>query len=312
MEDGQADKAPRRSVAVLPDGELTAVLRDAVSASACEVVADVERAEGLVWCSPSPDGLEAALQAAPRLAWVQLPFAGVEEFVTFFSNDRVWTAAKGIYGTAVAEFALALMLAGLRRVGSFARAQSWKSLDQTSLWDAKVTILGGGGIARSLVALLSPFNCDVVVVRRSDATIEGARIEPAGRLPEALAGAAAVVLALPLTQETKGFVDAQFLHLMDSAAWLVNVARGGIVVTADLVTALQGGTIGGAALDVTDPEPLPDGHPLWALDNCIIAPHAANTFQLGTGHLVELVKENATRFQRGEPLLGRVDVEAGY
>jgi D-3-phosphoglycerate dehydrogenase len=252
------------------------------------------------------------LQAAPGLVWIQLPFAGVEEFVPLFSTDRVWAAAKGIYGQAVAEFALALILAGLRRIGSFARAHSWQSLEQVSLWDAKVTILGGGGIARSLAALLAPFNCDVVVVRRTDAPVDGARTEPASRLAEALAGAAAVVLALPLTPQTEGSVDAHFLGLMESTAWLVNVARGRIVVTADLVTALQRGTVGGAALDVTDPEPLPDGHPLWTLDNCIITPHAANTFQIGTHHLVALVKENSARFRRGEPLLGRVDVEAGY
>lgn len=99
---------------------------------------------------------------------------------------------------------------------------------------------------------------------------------------------------------------------MDPTAWLVNVARGRIVDTADLVAALRLGTIGGAALDVTDPEPLPDGHPLWTLENCLITPHSANTFQLGMAPLVALVKENASRFNRGEALLGRVDVDSGY
>ncbi len=299
-------------VTLLPENELTSQLRAAVSAAGCEVVSDVRRAKALIWCSPDPSGLAAVLQAAPDLEWIQLPFAGVERFVTFFSEDRVWTAAKGIYGPAVAELALALILAGLRKIGSFARASSWLPLDQTSLWSAKVTIIGGGGIARSLIDLLAPFNCDVVVVRRSGAGIEGARVEPADRMADALAGAAAVVLALPLTKETERSVDAKFLELMDPAAWLVNVARGGIVVTSDLVAALRRGAIGGAALDVTDPEPLPDGHPLWTLDNCIITPHAANTFQLGTAPLVALVKENASRFHRCEPLLGRVDIDAGY
>lgn len=299
-------------MALLPGNGLTDALAEAVREAGCDVVSDLSLAEGLIWCSPSPQGLEAALRAAIDLAWIQLPFAGIESFVPFLSNDQVWTAAKGVYGPAVAEFALALMLAGLRRVATFARARSWKSFEQTTLFDAKVTILGGGGIAESLVGLLAPFRCDVVVVRRSDAPLEGARLEPANRLPEAIAGAAAIVLALPLTPATKGLVDAQFLGLMDSDAWLVNVARGGVVVTADLLAALQNGTIGGAALDVTDPEPLPDGHPLWDLDNCIIAPHAANTFQLGTHHLVSRVKENARRFQQHEALLGRVDVEAGY
>lgn len=161
-------------VALLPDNELTGQLRGAVSVAGCEVVSDVRRARALIWCSPDPSGVEAVLLAAPDLEWIQLPFAGVERFVSFFSKDRVWTAAKGIYGPAVAELTLALILAGLRRVGSFARARSWLPLGQTSLWSAKVTILGGGGIARSLIDLLAPFNCDVVVVRRSGAGIEGA------------------------------------------------------------------------------------------------------------------------------------------
>ncbi len=312
MSELHATAATRRRVALLPENGLTDALAKAVREGGCEVTSDISLAEGLIWCTPSPQGLEAAIEAGTNLAWIQLPFAGIEGFVPLLSNDQVWTAAKGVYGPPVAEFALALILAGLRRVATFARASSWKSFEQTTLFDSKVTILGGGGIAESLVALLAPFCCDVVVVRRSDAPLDGARVVAPSRLPEAIEGAAAVVLALPLTPETKGLVDTEFLALMDSGAWLVNVARGGIVVTADLLTALQNRTIGGAALDVTDPEPLPDGHPLWDLDNCIIAPHAANTFQLGTHRLVARVQENARRFQAGEPLLGRVDVEAGY
>jgi D-3-phosphoglycerate dehydrogenase len=99
---------------------------------------------------------------------------------------------------------------------------------------------------------------------------------------------------------------------MDRDAWLVNVARGGHVVTDDLVSALERGVIGGAALDVTDPEPLPAGHPLWGLDNCLITPHVANTWEMAEPLLAERVRQNVERYRRGEPLLGLVDLSAGY
>jgi phosphoglycerate dehydrogenase-like enzyme len=131
-------------------------------------------------------------------------------------------------------------------------------------------------------------------------------------LHEALAGADVVVVALALTPETRGMVDARALEAMEEHAWLVNVGRGGQVVTDDLVAALRAGTIGGAALDVTDPEPLPDGHPLWALPNCIITPHTANTLDMVVPQLSERIRENVRRFAAGEPLVGLVDPDLGY
>ena len=121
-----------------------------------------------------------------------------------------------------------------------------------------------------------------------------------------------VVLALALTPESRGIVDATFLEAMRPHAWLVNVARGAHVVTDDLVAALQNGTIAGAALDVTDPEPLPIGHPLWAQPNCLITPHIANTPEMGLPLIAERVRANVARFGRDETLLGLVDVAAGY
>jgi D-3-phosphoglycerate dehydrogenase len=121
-----------------------------------------------------------------------------------------------------------------------------------------------------------------------------------------------VVLALALTPETTGLVGVEELALMDGDAWLVNVARGAHVVTDDLVAALDAGAIGGAALDVTDPEPLPDGHPLWALDNCLVTPHVANTWEMAEPLLAERVRANVERWGRGEALLGLVDPRLGY
>jgi phosphoglycerate dehydrogenase-like enzyme len=121
-----------------------------------------------------------------------------------------------------------------------------------------------------------------------------------------------VVLALALTPETEGLIGAAEFEIMDSKAWLVNVARGRHIVTDDLVAALEAGSIGGAGLDVTDPEPLPADHRLWHLPNCIITPHVGNTREMAVPLLARRVGENVRRFIAGEPLLGPVDLEAGY
>jgi len=179
--------------------------------------------------------------------------------------------------------------------------------------DGRVTILGGGGITGALLGLLAPFRAEVTVVRRSARPLVGAaRVVGPDRLHAALAGAQLVVLALALTPETAGIVGAVELAAMAPGSWLVNVARGAHVVTDDLVDALGTGTIGGAALDVTDPEPLPAGHPLWALDNCLITPHTANTWQMAEPLFAERVGANVARYVGGEPLLGLVDPELGY
>jgi phosphoglycerate dehydrogenase-like enzyme len=128
----------------------------------------------------------------------------------------------------------------------------------------------------------------------------------------ALAGADAAVLALALTPETEGILDRRRLELLAPHAWVVNVARGAHIVTDDLVAVLAAGRIGGAALDVTEPEPLPDGHPLWTEPRCLITPHTANTAAMAVPLLGERVRENVRRRLAGEALLGPVDVALGY
>jgi phosphoglycerate dehydrogenase-like enzyme len=134
----------------------------------------------------------------------------------------------------------------------------------------------------------------------------------ADRYADALPGADLVVVALALTPETDGIIGAGELELMERHAWLVNVARGRHVVTDDLVTALREGEIGGAGLDVTEPEPLPDGHPLWSLPNCLITPHVGNTPEMARPLLAQRITANVRRFATGEDLIGPVDVDAGY
>lgn len=225
----------------------------------------------------------------------------------------MWTCGKGVYSEPVAELALALGIAGLRGIGSYARATEWTGPQGHNLLDGRVTILGGGGITESLVRLLQPWHCNITVVRNRVEPMDGVDdVLEADRFADALPGADLVVLALALTPDTEAMFSAEEFGLMEDHAWIVNVARGGHIVTADLVEALRSGTIGGAALDVTDPEPLPNDHPLWRLPNCIITPHVGNTPEMAKPLLAQRVTENVRRFARGEELIGRIDVDAGY
>jgi len=300
------------AVAVLPRA---GYLARAVTAGGGRVVDPVD-AGVLVWTDPADDaGLAAVLDAHPHLRWVQLPWAGIEPHldVVRAHAGRTWTCGKGVYAEPVAEHALALGLAGLRGLDRYARAGRWTTPRGRNLLGARVTIVGGGGIAESLLRLLGPFGCEVTVVRRSAAAMVGAaRVLRPEDLDEALAGALLVVLALPLTAGTEALIDRRRLDLLAEGACLVNVARGRHVVTDDLVAALRNGTLGSAGLDVTDPEPLPAGHPLWDLPNVIVTPHTANTEEMAEPLLSARVTENVRRWAAGEPLIGLVDPAAGY
>ncbi len=288
-------------------------MADAVVAGGGHLVG-IEQAEGLMWADPrDPDGLEAVVRASSELRWVQLPFAGIEPFIHLVDDDIEWTCGKGVYAEPVAELALTLALAGMRGLGHYARRTAWSAQQGANLLGARVTVLGGGGIAESLLRLLKPFACHVTVVRNRLQEMDGAdEVLEAAQYVDALPGADLVVLALPLTPETEGLISRNELALMERHAWLVNVARGKHVVTDDLVTALTEGLIAGAGLDVTDPEPLPAGHPLWQLENCLITPHVATTDAMGDPLLAERITANVRRFARDEPLVGRIDPELGY
>jgi phosphoglycerate dehydrogenase-like enzyme len=292
--------------------------------SACRAVregggepADLDAAaDALVWLAPADiDGLRHALSAAKSATWIQLPMAGVERMAAagLLDPGRTWTSAKGAFAEPVAEHALALALAGLRSLRRRIAARSWGEPAGQSLYDEPVTILGGGGIAASLLELLTPFRVTATVVRRSAEPIAGAaRTLPQARLHEAIAGARVTFLALALTPGTEHIIGAAELAAMPPGSWLVNVARGRHVDTDALVAALREGVIGGAALDVTDPEPLPDGHPLWELENCIITPHTADTPEMVEALLARRIRDNVARFAAGQPLIGLVDPAAGY
>src|SRR5689334_6650263 len=275
-----------------------------------------EKPSGLVWTEPGAvEELREVLRAHPGVSWVQLPMAGLERIAEsgVLDHERQWTSAKGAYAEPVAEHALALLLAGLRALPERARARSWGQPAAQTLFDQPVTIVGGGGITVALLRLLEPFRARVTVVRRRAEPVPGAlRTVPPSQLPEALAGARAVVLTLALTAQSRGLIGPEELDVMDRRAWLVNVARGGLVDTAALVAALRSDQIGGAALDVTEPEPLPPGHPLWDLPNCLITPHTADTEEMTEPLLAARIAENVRRLAGGRELEGLVDPDLGY
>jgi phosphoglycerate dehydrogenase-like enzyme len=289
---------------------------DAIRRGGGEVVALDRNPVGLVWTDgATTESLRTVIAAHPEISWVQLPQAGVETVAEsgVIDRQRRWTSAKGAYAEPVAEHALALLLAGLRQLPTRARARSWGEPAGTSLFDQRVTVVGGGGIATELLRLLGPFRVDVTIVRQRPEPLAGAsRTVGTGRLLEALAGARAVVLALALTPHTRNLIGPAALAAMEQDAWLVNVARGGLVDSAALLHALRSGEIGGAALDVTDPEPLPAGHPLWDLPNCLITPHTADTEEMTRPLLASRIAENVRRLTTGQELVGRVDPDLGY
>ena len=313
--------APARTVrmAAGPPGTREWV-RKAMTAAGAEIV-DYDEAEALVWTDdahgsgdqPGPVALRAILDANPGIKWVQLPWAGVEPYAEVFDTTHLWTCGKGVYARPVAEHALALTLAGLREIKRYATASEWTEGSGISLMDGKVTIFGGGGIAIELIKLLQPFGCEITVVRRHPEPMEGVhRVLDYDTRYDALRGADVIVVACALTPETTGLISAVELELMEPHAWLVNVARGQHVVTEDLLVGLRGDVIGGAALDVTSPEPLPAGHPLWELPNCLITPHTGNTEDMAVPLLSERITTNVLRYAAGEELIGKVDPSLGY
>ncbi len=297
-----------------------AYVKDAVVAGGAVIVDDVQDADAVVWTAPAdPAGLRHILNSAPGVRWVQLPWAGVEHYLGVIDDDRLWTAGQGVYADDVAEHVLALTLACLRDFKARATATSWQPPSGRSLRGARVVVFGAGGIAASLASLLQPFSVELTVVRRRQGAAPFAAstvMLSGGGLNDdvkAVLGAAdVVVLALALTPETRGLANAAFFSAMKPGATFVNVARGAHVDTDALLQALGSGHLAGAGVDVTDPEPLPAGHPLFQAPGCIVTPHCANTPQMAEPVLRARVSENVRRFMAGEPLLGVIDRDAGY
>jgi phosphoglycerate dehydrogenase-like enzyme len=176
-----------------------------------------------------------------------------------------------------------------------------------------VLIVGGGGIGQELARLLSVFQTETTMLRRHPSALpHTVTVRGISGLHAALPEADVVVLATALTSATRGMFSATEFSLMKPTAVLVNVARGGLIVTDDLVHALRTGRLAGAGLDVTEPEPLPSGHALWRLNNAIVTPHTADTEEMTIPLLARRIAQNTALFAAGRPLLGVVDRGLGY
>ena len=275
--------------------------------------------EALVWTDYArPDLLEAMLEENPQLRFVQLPFAGVDAFSKIIAGhpEITFASAKRSYSEPVAEHALMLCMALGRIIPERVRAKSWGKKHADSLFDAEVVIVGGGGIAQQLVELLAPMRSLVTVIRKrpGEPFDNSQYLQVAGfdQLDESLARAQFVILACALTPETRFLFNAERFKLMRKDAYLVNVARGEIVNQEDLVQALKSGEIAACATDVTYPEPLPDDHEMWGVENLLITPHTADTMPIVTRLFALRLQENVTAWLTGGEPVGIVDPGLGY
>ncbi|MET9920162.1 2-hydroxyacid dehydrogenase [Streptomyces sp. NPDC006435] len=213
--------------------------------------------------------------------------------------------AKGVHEASTAELALALILASLRGISRFVHGQDeeeWRSGFYPALADKSVLIVGYGSIGSAIEDRLAPFECARVArVARSARTTARGPVHTLDDLPELLPEADVVVLSTPLNPSTQGLVGADFLASMRDGALLVNVARGGVVDTAALLAELESGRLY-AALDVTDPEPLPAGHPLWHAPHVLITPHVGGSTSAFLPRAKRLMAGQLNRFAAGEPL----------
>lgn len=304
-----ASKALRVAIAPEPDQHLVAAVEAAGGA-----VVPLAEARILVWIG-GPDGFP---DLPDTVEWVALSTAGIEHFVDagVIDDERLWTNASGFYARGVAEHALALLLGGARQIVRSAKTRWAKdAVDPAvrTLRGATVSIIGAGGIGRELTPLLKACGATVLAVNRSGRAVDGADVTlAADRTDEALAQSDHVVLAAPDTPETRHVIDDRALALLQPHSWVVNVARGPLIDQAALYRALTSGIIGGAALDVTDPEPPADDDPLFDLDNVVLTPHVANPAGRLTEEMAPFLTENLRRYAAGEELLSVVESGKGY
>lgn len=240
------------------------------------------------------------LARMPKLRVVQTLTAGYEHILPYLPDGVTLCNAGPLHDTSTAELAVALMLAAQRGFPDFVRGQDagqWRHRRWESLADATVLIVGYGGIGAAVDRRLAGFEVEVLrVAQRPRPGVAGV-----AELPELLSRADIVVICVPLTAATRGMVDAGFLARMRDGALLVNVARGAVVDTGALVAEVAGGRLR-VALDVTDPEPLPAGHPLWTAPEVLLSPHVGGNSSAFLPRAHRLIVDQLHRFAAGEPL----------
>jgi phosphoglycerate dehydrogenase-like enzyme len=243
---------------------------------------------------------QAFFDALPRLRLVQLLSAGAENFAGRLPEGVLLCNARGAHTPATAEWAVTATLAAQRGIPFFVREQEagrWSMSTHRSLVGARVLVVGAGDIGRTIGRMLAGFDVELTYVART--ARDG--VHAMEDLPQLLPHADVVILIVPVTPETRGMVDAAFLAAMPDGALLVNAARGVVVDTDALVAELAGGRLR-AALDVTDPEPLPPGHPLWRAPGLLLTPHVGGAVPETNARAAAAVTDQLARVLAGEPL----------
>jgi phosphoglycerate dehydrogenase-like enzyme len=277
--------------------------------------------DALLDCWAGPTRIVAALKKAPGLRWIHARSAGLDRVLVpeVVAHPAVVTNGRGAFSPALAEFVLAALLffaKDLRRLVAQQAAGAWEAFDGERLEGRTVGIVGYGDIGRAVASRLRPLGTRILALRRrpefsaGDPLVDGAL--PPERLAELMARADDVVVALPQTPRTRGYVGREAIAAMKRTAVLVNVGRGPVVDERALVEALEQGRIRGAALDVFETEPLPSGSPLWRLPNVLLSPHCADHVPGWVDEAMRVFLRQLDRFRRGEPLQDVVDKALGY
>ncbi|QLE49556.1 D-2-hydroxyacid dehydrogenase [Nostoc sp. C057] len=263
--------------------------------------------------------LDKVLTAAPRLRWQQSPSAGVNHILTpnFLQKDIMLTNGAGVHAIPISEFVLAFMLyhaKNLRKLQTLQDEHTWvRGVFLEELADATLLILGTGNIGQAIASRAKAFGVKVWGSRRHPEPLPNFdKIVGADEWRSLLPAADYVVIATPLTPETKGLIDEAALRSMRQSAYLINIARGAIVDETALFTALSEGWIAGAGLDTVATEPLPPESPLWSLPNAFITPHCSALSPRLRERIAQLFIDNLKRYQTGQPLRNVVDKKAGY
>ena len=254
-----------------------------------------------------------------RLKWIQSSAAGLDHCLvpSVVESEIAVTSASGVLADQVAEHTLALLLGLLRGLPTFFRAQQNREFIRRPTRDLHfqtVGIVGLGGNGRRLVEVLAPWKVRILATDYFpfDKPPEVEELWPADRLIDLARAVDILILAAPLNPSTRGMIDRQVFGAMKKGSILINVARGGLVVEADLVTALSSGHLWGAGFDVTATEPLPPDSPLWELPNIIITPHVGGQFARRIDQMTDFFCENLRRYLHGEPLNNLVDKRLGF
>lgn len=275
-------------------------------------------ADVVLVCAGGRERLRTTLALAPEARWVHFRSAGVDGSIYPELAERpiVVTNARGVFSRSLAEFVMAAVLhfaKDLRRLTRNQDRRVWEAHTPLLVSGQTMGIVGYGDIGRATAEIARALGMRVVALRRSGAADPSVdEMFPASRLHDLMAASDAVVVTTPLTEETRGLIDAAALAAMKPTAILVNVGRGPVVQEAALVSALQRRAIRGAALDVFETEPLPPESPLWGLDDLLLSPHSADHTPGWLQNAMACFLANLRRFLAGEPLANVVDPRKGY